>query len=571
MRHSLLGPTPRHPMPTCLPAVFAASFSALTCIGAASPQHRSPGIHGSLGPPLAPPENPQTAAKVHLGRALFWDEQLSTLDTMACATCHLPEAAGADPRTMQDLAGSTYIGWDRTFGTADDTHSSPGIAGHGSDLVVTFRKQTDLGPQLTIRNTPMVFDSAYVPILLLDGRATEAFTDPVSGALISPTGAALETQAIIPLSDQKEMGFFQRPIDDVLLDVRQAAPLALASDVPIELEQWIGGRGYPELFEEVFGSPGVDIVRVGQALAAYERTLVTHDHLPFDAFLDGDVQALTPVERAGYRVFVEKGCAECHPGAIMSDHAFRNIGLDSPYDDPGRSFITGNLADKGKFRTPTLRNLSLTAPYFHDGSALTIADAVEFFDVGGHYSAPNKDPLIVPLGMTSQERAQLVAFLGRPLTDPRAANLVGPYERIGLYSESFMAPLLYGAGTPGSSGEVPRMWALEPTRVGRTINIGLSRAAAGAPAALVVCQDPDLPGTLLQGARLHVRIGAGTTTHRVQLVGPGFGEGTRSLRWTLPSDPALVGTSLYAQWLVFDPHPSGRLAASPAVRLLLID
>ncbi|MEM8710355.1 MAG: cytochrome c peroxidase, partial [Planctomycetota bacterium] len=477
-----------------------------------------------------------------------------------------PEAAGADPRTMQDLLGSTYIGWDRTFGTEDDTHSSPGIAGHRSDLRLSWRKQTELGAQLTIRNTPMVFDTAYPPELLLDGKATGEFIDPLTGAVISASGAALEAQAIIPFSDQKEMSYFERPVAEVIEDVRASAPLALAHDVPADLEAWIGGRSYDDLFEEAFGSPGVDIVRVGQAVAAYERTLVTHDHLPFDAFLDGDLNALEPQERAGYDVFIAKGCVECHPGAIMSDHAYRNIGLDTIYDDVGREFITGVATDHGKFRTPTLRNLALTAPYFHDGSALTIEEAIEFFDRGGRHWAPNKDPLIVPLGMTAAEKADLAAFLDRPLTDSRAATFEGPYERLGLYSESDEAPTLYGAGTAGSSGEVPHMWSVEPSVMGRTVNVGVSRAAPDAPAALIVSPEADVLGTALQGAVLHVRLGAGSTSHRIQTASPGFGEGSYALRLDLPDDPALAGSSLHAQWLIFDPHVSGRLAASEAVR-----
>ena len=554
---------------TYLRLSLSVCLTGVLSVGPAS-SSQAAATQGSLGPPVAPPENPMTDAKVHLGRALFWDEQLSTLDTMACATCHLPEAAGADPRTMQDLLGSTYIGWDRTFGTEDDTHSSPGIAGHESHLGLTFKKQTELGPQLTIRNTPMVFDSAYLPILLMDGRATEEFVDPMTGQVISPTGAALEAQAIIPFSDQKEMSFFERPVPDVIADVRAVAPLAIAEDVPVELTTWIAGRSYDQLFEEAFGSPGVDIVRVGQAVASYERTLVTHDQIPFDAYLDGDVNALTAEERAGHDVFLAKGCVTCHPGAIMSDHVFRNIGLDTIYDDVGREFITGDPTDHGRFRTPTLRNLALTAPYFHDGSALTIAEAVEFFDIGGTHFAPNKDPLMVPLAMTAQEKAQLVAFLGRPLTDPRAANFEGPYERLGLYSESVLAPQIYGSGTPGSNGETPRMWAPEPTRLGRTVNVGLSRAAPGAPAALIVSPTSDVLGSPLQGATLHVGLGAGTATYRIQVASPGFGEGSQSLRLTLPSSPALAGTSLYAQWLIFDPRPTGRLASSPAVRMQLI-
>ncbi|MEM8713969.1 MAG: cytochrome c peroxidase, partial [Planctomycetota bacterium] len=509
---------------------------------------------------------------IWLGQAIFWDEQLSSLNTMACATCHLPEAAGVDPRTLADPASHTYIGRDRIFDTPDDTLSSKGISSHGSSHLYEFRVRTGMGAQLTIRNTPLLFDAAYAPEMLLDGRAPEAFVDLETGILVSPDHGALESQAMNPFKDQKEMGFTGRPVAEILDDfrgVREA--LALAGDIPVDLASWLNGRGYEPLFEEAFGSPGITTLRIAQALATFERTLVTHGHLPFDHFLDGDTSALTPLERQGYGVFQAVGCADCHPGAILTDHEYRNIGLDDIGDEPGREFVTGDLNDLGKFRTITLRNVALTAPYFHDGSAMTLREAVEFFNVGGHYSAPNKDSLIRPLGLTDQQINELVAFLGRPLTDPRAANFEGPYARLRLYSESPEAPQVYGYGTAGTGGTVPKITLLEPTRLGETITVAVEAARPGAPAALLVAMAPDVLGTPLTGAMLHVDLAPGTPAFRAELATHGLGPGSQSIRITLPSDPALAGTSLFAQWLVFDPRPEGRLASSAAVQMRLFE
>ncbi|MEM9378964.1 MAG: cytochrome c peroxidase [Planctomycetota bacterium] len=532
----------------------------------------APAAAQGLGPPPEPPENPTTPAKVLLGQALFWDEQLSSIDTMACATCHLPEAAGADPRTLADLEGTTYIGWDRTFGTADDTHSSPGISSHRSNHTYIYRKQTGMGPQLTIRNTPLVFDSAYAPELLLDGRAPETFTDPMTGAVVSTSHAALEAQALLPFVDEKEMSWFGRPFQMVLDDVEASEPLALAGNVPAALEAWIAGRGYAELYEEAFGSPGVTTVRTAQALASFQRSLVTHGHLPFDDFLNGDAGALTPLERQGYYLFVgAAGCAECHPGAILTDHVYRNIGLDDVYDDEGRRRVTLLPEDQGRFRTPTLRNVALTAPYFHDGSATTLGEAVEFFDVGGHYQVPNIDPLMQPLGLTDDEKKALVAFLGRPLTDPRARTLSGPYERLELYAESSRLPEVFGEATTTSLGEDPEIVLLEPSRLGRTITVAIQDAVPGAPVGLLLSPMLEPAGVDVQGALLYPVIGPGAALVRATLASGGLGAGSQSVRVSLPSSHALVGTYLYAQWIVFDPTPTRRLAATPAVRMLLFD
>lgn len=545
---------------------------------------RTPGVLGALalaapcsfgqglGPPPVPAENPITAEKALLGQAIFWDEQLSSLDTTACATCHLPEAAGADPRTLLDLPGTQYIGRDRVFGTPDDTQSSPGLSSHFADRLYRFKIRTGMGPQLTIRNTPLVFDSAYPPEVLLDGRATESFTDPMTGVLVSTTHAALETQALLPFVDEKEMGWFGRPFSEVIDDFESVEEaLALAENVPPALASWIAGRDYGALFDDAFGSPGITTIRIAQALATFERTLVTHGHLPFDDFLNGNPNALTPLEAAGWATFQAVGCADCHPGAILSDHTFRAIGNDLIGDELGRGHVTQDPADDGKFRVPTLRNVALTAPYFHDGSATTLEDVIDFFDIGGTYDHPNKDPLIVPLGLTQQQKDELLAFLTRPLTDPRAATFSGPYARLGLYSESLRAPEEYGVATAGSNGEEPKITLLEPTRIGRTITVAVEAGTPGAPAALVVSPAQDPFGSTFQGVQLFVGLVPGTTAQRVPLSTNGLGPGSASLRLTLPNDPTLVGTSLFAQWLIYDPTPSARLAASPAVRMHLID
>ncbi len=521
-----------------------------------------------LPPPVAPPENPVTAEKIKLGKILFWDEQLAATKTVACGTCHQPSAGFADPRVQNGSA--LYPGADRAFGTEDDVFGSPSLPTVQSDHLYGTHVVFGLGIQSTRRNSPTVLNTAYAPHLFLDGRAEGAFHDPVTGALISATGAALETQSLGPLLSHMEMSEFGRTIGDLTTAMRVMRPLAEAEAIPQDLVQFIGPGRYPALFEQTFGTDEVTGVRIAQALATYMRTLVVTD-VPFDRFLSGDSSALTPLEREGHDLFHgAAGCADCHTGPLLTDFGFHNIGVDPLIDDTGREQATLNPADRGKWKTPGLRAVELTAPYFHDGSVATLEEVLDFYNQGGVHSAPNLAPEMVPLGLSSSQKAAIVAFLKRPLTDPRLAQEVAPFDRPRLFTESSRAPIAFGDATPGSGGIEPEMILVEGARRAFTITIGVQNGLGGAPAGLLT-STAFHPGSIpFQGAALYVPYGAGSRLDRTVLQGSGPGNGFSSIHYDLSHlSGAVIGTRLYFQWLVYDPSSQGRLSASrPALAIL---
>ena len=155
------------------------------------------------------------------------------------------------------------------------------------------------------------------------------------------------------------------------------------------------------------------------------RTLISGTSRADRFLYEGDSTALTAQEGNGWSIFNgERGnCSACHSGFDLSDHGFHNIGLSLDHSaDPGRQRITLNPADRGKFKTPTLRNIALTAPYMHDGSLATLEEVIDHFSAGG-LPDPNKDPLMAPLQLTTQEKQDLIAFL-RALTDGRTLDQV---------------------------------------------------------------------------------------------------------------------------------------------------
>jgi len=195
-------------------------------------------------------------------------------------------------------------------------------------------------------------------------------------------------------------------------------------DLPIEEAAIkLKRQGYSDLFQSAFGED-VNPNNISRALAAYERTLVAGDS-PFDRYLfKKETNAISPEAERGFRVFLAAKCDSCHlimteglhPFAlkyvVFTDGKFHNLGVDAakPKPDPGLYAITGNPEDWGRFRTPTLRNIALTAPYFHDGSAATLADVVEFYDKGGIKNR-NLDPALRPLNFSAEQKQDLVRFL----------------------------------------------------------------------------------------------------------------------------------------------------------------
>ena len=182
---------------------------------------------------------------------------------------------------------------------------------------------------------------------------------------------------------------------------------------------------YPQLFLDAFGAPEITPPRVAQAIAQFERTLVSN-RSRYDRWLRGELM-LTDSERRGYVLFITEigDCFHCHlPNfGLFTDRGFRNNGIDSVFTDPGLAALTLNQNDRGKFKSPTLRNIGLTAPYMHDGRFETLEEVLDHYNHGGVYS-PTVDPLIRVgrgLGLTAENKTDIIAFL-HTLTDSAFVN-----------------------------------------------------------------------------------------------------------------------------------------------------
>jgi len=182
-----------------------------------------------------------------------------------------------------------------------------------------------------------------------------------------------------------------------------ANPGEMASSHTLALDVIRSIPAYVREFKLVFGSEEVNIDRVTQAIAEFEKTLVTPNS-PFDQWLLGDKDALTADELAGYTLFKNSGCVACHNGEALGGTSFQKMGVVEPYQTKskaeGLAAVTGKDADRFKFKVPTLRNVEMTYPYFHDGEAETLAEAV---DIMGRLQLGKK--------YTDKENAQIVAFL----------------------------------------------------------------------------------------------------------------------------------------------------------------
>jgi cytochrome c peroxidase len=229
------------------------------------------------------------------------------------------------------------------------------------------------------RNTPTIYGVAHQAHQFWDGRAK-----------------TLEEQALGPITDPVEMA---SRMEDVV---------AKLSAMPY----------YRQKFQEVFGQ-GPTSDGIGKALASFQRAL-TVGPSPYDRFLAGETTALTDAQQRGMRLFNARktSCSICHNGKILSNGLFANTGVAalSADPDPGRFAVTGREGDRGAFKIPTLLNVAQTAPYMHDGSLPTLEAVVDFYDGGGGPSA-KRHPAVRPLGLTAQEKADLVAFL-HALTGP---------------------------------------------------------------------------------------------------------------------------------------------------------
>ena len=231
------------------------------------------------------------------------------------------------------------------------------------------------------RNAPSVWNAAYWSSQFWDGRA-----------------ASLEEQASGPMMNPVEMGHSSRGV------------VAAVKANP----------EFRQMMAAAYGDETVTLERITKAIAAYEKTLL-RGNSPFDRFLfGGDKTALSEEAQRGLGLFRNKArCALCHTlaadHALLTDQKFHNLGVGMDpagnLPDPGRFKVTGREADRGAFRTPSLRNIAETAPYMHDGSLKSLKEVVDFY-VGGGNANPQLDPLLQPLtSFTRQERTDLVAFL----------------------------------------------------------------------------------------------------------------------------------------------------------------
>ncbi len=535
---------------TSIAILLSGLFVGNACIAQVPPQ--------PLGAPPIPAQNPQTPAKINLGKALFWEEQLSVTGTVACGTCHRPSNAGTDPRSLFVNAGSTHPGPDNVFGNTDDIQGSGGVPSHLNSGLYQLSTRFGLAPQVGARKTPSMVNAGYSPRLFWDGRAGASFSDPITGQLLIPQGAALENQALAPLLDTSEMSPQGGVVGEIASRIVNARPLALANNIPSALQTWINGRSYPALFAEVFGTGEVTPARIAMAMASYQRTL-NATQTPIDQQFAGQ-QVLTQQELDGQQVFINNDCAACHAGNRFTDENFRYIGVRPVNDDLGRFLQTGNNADRGAFRVPSLRNVQMRAPYMHNGRFATLEEVVEFYNRGGDFTAPNKDPRVRPRNLTQGQKNALLAFLRRPLTDPRVAAEQVPFDRPTLYSESNHVPVITGTAASGSNGIAPSITAIEPPLLGNSnFTVGLANALGGASATLVVSSsDPGIQATVPTGdfANLSTVVA---------------GSGNASLHLDLGNDPALIGQTLFGRYYIADPAANNGLAVTSAFRITVFD
>jgi cytochrome c peroxidase len=220
------------------------------------------------------------------------------------------------------------------------------------------------------RHTPTILNVAYGEPYFWDGRA-----------------ATLEDQAKGPLTSSKEMS----------MSVESALPML---------------RSIPEYgaaFSHAFPGQAISLDSIAAAIATYERTVISSD-APFDRWVKGDDQALSAAATRGFVLFNGKAnCAACHSGWRMSDDGFHDIGMHDA--DQGRAAIMPGIVQLERaFKTPTLRNIAQRAPYMHDGSVPTLAAVIDHYD-NGFETRPSLDSNIHPLGLSSAEKADLLAFL----------------------------------------------------------------------------------------------------------------------------------------------------------------
>lgn len=516
-------------------------------------------------PPLTPAVDPignsSTPDKILLGKVLYWDEQLSSTKTVACASCHIFSSGGTDPRAISNNPFSINAGFDGIMGTNDDVTGSMGVPESGVNGNYIYNSIHGYNPQVTGRRSPASINAGYAHELFFDGRASSQFLDPITSNVILTNGAALESQAAGPPISSIEMGHNNRQWSSVINAVETAHPLALSPFVSNSLLNWINTQNYFQLFEKTFGTPEITAAKIAMAIAAYERSLYSNQ-APFDLMIaTNDNSYLTIQERAGFQLFQSQGCNTCHSGALFSDELFHNIGVRPNIEDSGRFAVTGLESDRGRFKTTSLRNLQYRTSFMHNGRLSTLEQVVEFYNRGGDFNNPNLDTRIQPLFLSPTQKSSLVAFLGHALTDPRVTNETGPFAHPQLYALSSRAPHVSGDGVVGTDGKIPQLTAIEPPLLGNeNFTVAVENALVGNLSTFVVAlNDPGIDDLPSQSTSLFYETG----------ILQGSNNGHLSLSIELPSDPNMIGTTLYARWYITDSQAINGYAISPLLEFTL--
>jgi cytochrome c peroxidase len=222
------------------------------------------------------------------------------------------------------------------------------------------------------RRSPTILNLAWAELLMWDGRAP-----------------SLEEQALGPIQASVEMNL---PMDQLLSKL---------SSYP----------GYKPMFERAYPKEGITKETIGKAIATFERTIVSGE-APFDRWVKGEKKAISESAKRGFVLFNEKAkCASCHTGWRFTDDGFHDVGVSG--DDIGRGKIMPDFpAVQFAFKTPTLRNADHRKPFMHNGTEKTLLDVVELYNAGGRVKRPSVSENVTPLGLTSDEKADLVTFMG---------------------------------------------------------------------------------------------------------------------------------------------------------------
>ncbi|MBI1827833.1 MAG: hypothetical protein HY287_02065 [Planctomycetes bacterium] len=380
-----------------------------------------------LPPPPVPPQNPITEPKRVLGKMLFWDEQLSSNNTVSCGTCHQPF------RSASDFRHAVNPGLDGLFNTADDVFGSFGVARTDENGNAVSDPIFGLNRQVTKRSAPPMMNALWSPLAFWDGRAGPSFVDPQTGQTVIPQGGALESQSIAPIMSDSEMAFENRTWDDVTGKLQSAVPMALATYLPPDVDNALASNPtYPALFAAAYGDSAITARRIAFAIATFERTLVANQ-TPFDT------NTLTAQQQRGLGAFQNQAsrCTVCHVLPFFTNNSFRNIGLRPIAEDTGRQAITNDPNDAGRFKVPGLRNLGLKTTYMHNGRRSTLEQVLDFYQhINGAQQFPqNQDPAIPGINIPPDARVDLIEFLRHGLTDPRVASESAPFDRPILASE----------------------------------------------------------------------------------------------------------------------------------------